>query len=77
MGVVRGVVPLLQKVTEIALRAHVESLGEERGWHADLRYPPGRLAQQQRDHAEQHHLFADLLERGEHGLPLRLPQPLG
>ena len=47
---------LLQKVPVVAVRAHVEAAGEERGGHADLGYEVRRLAQQQRDDAKQHQL---------------------
>lgn len=70
-------VRVAQQVLVVALGADVEAAGEERGRHADLRYEARRLAEQQRDDSEQHQLFADLLERGEHGLPLGLAQPLG
>ena len=47
---------LLQKVPVVAVRAHVEAAGEEGRGHADLGYEARRLAQQQRDDAEQHQL---------------------
>ena len=47
---------LLQKVPVVAVRAHVEAAGEEERGHADLGYEARRLAQQQRDDAEQHQL---------------------